>query len=173
MVASAAVVPVSHQEFLVIDDDRLTFDLYAATEADAAYWAHKKCHRMFDGEQPTVPLDSVAIPRDLTAGHHEMSFPTRFHQVPEILVVFNSANRGLERRAAGLGAECLLIARPRLGDVEVVPLDWWDNEPAFFPWSDIERLFRDPVTGRLFGDGSHLRPFVLKEDPRELEAWLR
>jgi hypothetical protein len=172
------VAPVSAAHFLVTDNHELSdhhelsFALYPATASNAEWWAQEKRYRPPEGGPPK-PDFVVRVSRSLDPGHHSVVFPEAFQALDEILVVFSTKNQAIEPWVGGFGPFCLLIARPRMNDVEVAPLDWWNEDSRFRPHSDIERLFRDPVTGRLFGDGSHLRPFVLKEGARELERWLR
>ena len=167
------LVPVSERHFLVVDVEGISLSLYPATAANAAYWAHRKSNHAFDGPGSTAPDFMVSVSRGLDPGHHAVAFPRAFDGLEEILILYNTTNQSLEPARGGYGPVCLMIARPKVGDVEVIPLDWWNRERRFWPHSNVERLFRDSVTGRLFGDGSYLRPFVLKEHPRELEAWLR
>jgi hypothetical protein len=167
------LVPVSEHHFLVTQqaDDQVSLELYPATSANAEYWARRMVGAV-DGEPPE-PTSVVTIPADLARGRHRMDFPALFHPRDEIIATFTTTNRAIEPWKWGFGPTCLLIAWPRASEIEVVPMTWHAEDQRLGRNSDIERLFRDPSTGRLFGDGSHLRAFVLKEDPRELDKWLR
>ena len=172
------LVPVSDTHFLVAQDldDRFDVSLavYPATSANAKYWARRKVGGAWAVEgEPPQSTSVVTIPSDTPRGRHRVEFPPPFHARSEVIVTFTTTNRAIEPWKWGFGPACVLIARPRAGDIEVIPMTWHAEDRRLGPFNGIGRLFRDPATGRLFGDGSFLRPFVLKEDPRELETWLR
>jgi hypothetical protein len=174
------LVPISDTHFLVtqhFDDQRwgVSLALYPATSANVGYWTRWKVggDRAVEGEERPQPTSVVTIPSDTPRGRHRMEFPAPFHARSEVIVMFTTTNRAIEPWRWGFGPTCVLIARPRAGEIEVVPMTWHAEDHRIGPNNNIERLFRDPATGRLFGDGDWLRPFVLKEDPRELESWLR
>jgi hypothetical protein len=103
-------------------------------------------------------------------GSQKLEFPSPLAGLDEILILANSSavNQGDRTRMD----ECLLIAQPRLGTVEFIPQDWFNDGGFDFDYQWVTRVARDPQTGCVVGDGIRLGTFMLDESCRHIRKWL-
>jgi hypothetical protein len=106
----------------------------------------------------------MKIPR-LAPGEHPMQFPPMIAELGE-LVLFYPTTVPLVKTYAWMmridpAHDRVIAIAPR---VELLT----DLDGYHFP----ARVFRDPKTGRIVGDGWRLRPFVLSDDLTTIEYWL-
>jgi len=159
--ASAAV------RFRVFDADALTpiTDLTATLSEMPA----EKNGVGFSGGE----VASVAVPTSLRDGQNRVDFPPEMHTLDEILVLANST---ADLAAGNYWQEEHLriwIVRPRDGNVEVIPQDWFNHGSYDFAYQGVTRIARDPSSGRIVGEGFRLDAFVLDKSNRRVAKWLR
>ena len=64
----------------------------------------------------------------------------------------------------------IYAVRPSRSEVEVFPLPWARSVEGHFHW--ITRVARDPITGKIVGDGAGVKLFLLDDDATFL-GWIR
>ncbi|MGA9723655.1 MAG: hypothetical protein WBQ86_14445 [Candidatus Binatus sp.] len=111
-----------------------------------------------------VPVASVMVPASLKAGLNRFVFPAPFKTLPEILVLGNNAS--IPGTSMKRSIYCL---RPKDGDIEVLPQDWFNLGNFDFGYQWITKVVRDPHSGRISGTGIRLKSFILDESGRQVE----
>jgi hypothetical protein len=105
------------------------------------------------------------IPRDLAPGEHAFCFSEGLREIDELLLLYPSTRDDASNRTHVMRIE------PRQGKITVVA----PKSGAFRRLDEARapvRLFRDPRTRRVVGDGMKVRPFVLTEGLTGIDAWL-
>jgi hypothetical protein len=121
------------------------------------------------GERPdwgvgsrTDPVDEIEIREGLSGGiHRSQSYCSPLADHDEILLLADGPS-------GSPAATSIYVWRPRAGEVEVVPQEWFTAEEFDLGYDWITRVVRDPRTGRLAGDGIRISPFLLADDGRTL-----
>jgi hypothetical protein len=104
-------------------------------------------------------------------GDRKVSFPSPISDLDEILILARSS--GVDGTDGAIWNECLIVAKPDLGYVEVIPQDWFNKGQWDFGWQWPTRVARDPKTGHIVGDGIRMGVFMLDESCRNVQRWLR
>ncbi len=119
---------------------------------------------LYDGEPEYVlRLDTTAPRQD------NIEFPEPLSDLDELLILCHSSHAQAEPswETSNLA---LLIARPRLGRIEIYPQDWFNTGGLDYGYQWVTRVARDPHTGRIHGEGIRISSFVLNEDLRSLSV---
>lgn len=104
-------------------------------------------------------------------GRHNINFPSPICDLDEILILATSS--GVERTNDAVVNECLIVARPGLGRIEVIPQDWYNKAAFDFGYQWPTRVARDLRTGCVVGDGIRMGTFMLDDSCRNVKKWLR
>ncbi len=135
--------------------------------------ARRMCEEMPQGAALKVASGAVAamdIPTTAIGGC-EVGFPSPISKLDEILILARSS--GVDRTDGTMGNECLIVAKPGLGYIEVFPQDWFNKGQWDFGYQWPTRVARDPKSGRIVGDGIRMGTFMLDESCRNVQRWLR
>lgn len=110
------------------------------------------------------PVAEVAIPSTLNAGLHTTLFPEEFSSLQELLIV--------APYTGGKAAYAIFDLNPSLGEVRVMPQEWFTAAKFDPGYQWITRVVRNPETGKLYGDGIRIGIFELSEDGCHLAKWI-
>lgn len=105
-------------------------------------------------------LASTCVGAVMDVGEYEHDFPPALRHVREILVLAPSP----ELR--------LLVLRPHVNRVEVIPQDWFNQGDFDFGYQWVTRVVREPKTGSIVGEGMRMGVFQLDESGRQVSRWL-
>jgi hypothetical protein len=120
---------------------------------------------------PETPVTRVLLPRRVQPGTHVVRFPKSLQDVAEFLVVSYLATHDdlPENRQAAI-----FCINPIMNQVQIISLDWYNHSDEFrhdgTQW--IARAAREPLSGRIVGEGVRMGQFVLSEDNSHVEEWL-
>jgi hypothetical protein len=131
---------------------------------DVAGWFKQSNDRIYAA---TAPLAEFEISSALPAGTHRIAVPAEFGGIDELLVV--------SPYLAGSNDEpcCAIhVVWPAAGEVTVFPQRWFTADKVDVGYQWITRVARDPLSGRLVGDGIRIKAFELSEDGTEVARWL-
>lgn len=132
------------------------------TLEQVAGWFMQSNDRIYSA---TAPLAEFEISSALEAGKHPVEIPQAFAKLQELILV--------SPYPASHGATtAVMIVRPQERSAEVLPQPWFQPEEKDRGFQWIGRVTRDPVTGRLIGDGVRVRCFELTEDGTQLARWI-
>jgi hypothetical protein len=145
----------------MIDTDRLEpIQDLAAVDAMVGY--RKK---PFYAERGVVATENLPI--ELEPGEHRLHLGDWYSDLPELLFLAHpSASPG-----AGVAINMFSV-RPREGTISVLLQDWFNRGDYDIGYEWPTRVARDQETGRIYGEGFRLRPFLLSKDGRNVEKWL-
>lgn len=118
------------------------------------------------GKSESVWLNSV-----LEEGTHLLD--PRLEQLPcdELLILGGTPHTKDMAIRADQDGVAIFVLKPRLGQVEVIPQEWFNNDEHMdFDYQWITRVARDHESGRLVVDGIRLGAYVLAESGRRIEA---
>jgi len=132
--------------------------------ADIAGWFTRSQDRVY---ARTAPLAELELAWTLTPGTHHIDIPDAFSGIDELLVI--SSHPAESQQDAALA---ILSLRPGASTVEVMPQSWYTsaNYRPGYEW--VTRVARDPVSGRIVGEGIGVKPFELDETGTRVERWL-
>jgi hypothetical protein len=115
----------------------------------------------------TPPLAEFEISAGLAPGDHAIDPPPQFRGAGELLIVSPLAT------PEKTGPTCaILVLDPGAGRLRVLPQRWFTAAHFDTGYQWITRVARDPVTGRIVGEGMRIQPFELSEDGCGLQRWL-
>jgi hypothetical protein len=120
---------------------------------------------------PETPVTTVLLPRRIQPGTHLMRFPKALGDISEFLVVSYldiDPNTPENRQAA------VFCVNPILNQVQIISLGWYNNGEEYrhdgTQW--ITRAAREPLSGRIVGEGIRIGQFVLNQENSSVEEWL-
>jgi hypothetical protein len=114
---------------------------------------------------------SFEIPTIVTGEVRKHVFPEPISKIEELLIPCHSSGivyDGVGRQNCGL-----LVARPSQGNFEIVPQDWFNTANLDFGYQWVTQFARYPLTGKIIGGGIRLSYFVLSDDFRQVDQWIR
>jgi hypothetical protein len=118
-----------------------------------------------------TPVTQVLLPRRVQPGVHLLRFPKSLSDLSEFLLVsyLNRQDDVPEARQAAV-----FCVNPILGQLQIIPLDWYNASDAYrhdgTQW--ITRAAREPLSGRIVGEGIRMGQFILNENATDVEEWL-
>ena len=119
-------------------------------------------------------LAEVDLSGDWDAGVRRVDFPEVMAGIPDLLALVHGIqgwNPDLPKAAWRARRVTVIYAvRPSRSEVEVFPLPWARSVEGHFHW--ITRVARDPITGKIVGDGAGVKLFLLDDDATFL-GWIR
>lgn len=115
-------------------------------------------------------LDQFCFSRDLEAGEHRIELPLLFAGVQTMLFIGEYAKT--QEAACSAIFEIRPGVAPGSRRLGVYPQKWFTRDDYDLGYQWITRVAREPVSGRLVGDGIRIAPFVLKEDGEHIEKWI-
>ena len=118
------------------------------------------------------PQISLDLPIGMARGLQQVNFPEEMRIIEEVHLVAPGSDRTPKHPVPGFPGESVYILRPAKGQVEVVPLDWWNDGDFDFMYQWIARIARDPKTGKLVGDGVRISPFLMDPHTGRFEGWM-
>jgi len=129
---------------------------------EVAGWFKQSSDRVYS---KAAPLAEFEIPI-LAAGRHRIEVPPRFHGIEGEMFLIHSSTGHKE------AMQDILVLSPSSGELEVLPQNWLSGDKYDHGYQWITRVTRDPVSGRLIGDGIRIGRFELTEDGRQLAHWI-
>jgi hypothetical protein len=109
-------------------------------------------------------IASIIVPASLQTGLNRFVFPLPFRALDEILVLGD--NTSIPGTSMKRSIYCL---RPKDGNIEVLPQDWFNQGDFDFGYQWITKVVRDPDSGRISGTGIRLKSFILDESGCQVE----
>jgi hypothetical protein len=157
-VQSRAEVPTVHIHLFdlarlgpLVDAGRACQELDASSESVLWSGGHVAC---------------CTVAASKAAGLHHLDVPEPLNDAPELFVLVDAA------RPPDAPRIHLWIVRPGAGTLEVLPQDWFNTGSFDVGYQWITRVAREPVSGRLVGEGMRLRPFALDDSGTQVQEWL-
>lgn len=119
---------------------------------------------------------TFVLPGQLGPGTHALDdVPDAFRHLEEVLALADYTPAGPKDEnalAAAPPRRAIYLFNFMAGLVSVLPQDWYNQSSADFKRQWIARAWRDPLTGRITGDGMNLCAFQLDETGRKFDKWL-
>ncbi len=131
---------------------------------EVAGWFKQSTERLYSATEPVVEAE---ISSRLSPGAHPLELPGEFRGIPELLMITSYAARKPQDAACAI-----LIVKPQQGQVEVIPQRWFTPGRYEIGRQWITRVARDPLSGRIIGEGFRIGSFELTEDGAEIARWL-
>ena len=131
---------------------------------DVAGWFKQSNDKVYAA---TAPIAEFEVSADLPPGTHAVTIPPEFTPVAELLIPTNirTQDRGFDARTV------IYVVRPPQQIVDVLPQKWFQEKfDGLYEW--IARVTRDPLSGRLLGDGLRVPPFELADSGCDFARWL-
>ncbi len=113
---------------------------------------------------------ALDVPESLRPGLNRFDFPSALLQLPEILVLGDNAWIRQSVSVGNSARRAIYCLRPRDGEIEVLPQDWFNYAEYDRGYQWITKVARDPDSGRIVGTGMRLRSFVLDESGGNIDA---
>jgi len=145
----------------------MAFDLDALTVfplADIAGWFNRSQERVY---ARTAPVAELELAWALAPGTHKIEVPSAFASIDELLVISSYPAAGQQDAALAF-----FSLRPTASTVEVLPQRWYTAADYEIGRQWITRIARDPVSGRIVGEGIRIKPFELDESGTNIDRWL-
>lgn len=114
-----------------------------------------------------APLFDCSVPTSVIDEYVDVQFPEQLHQCKELLILCSSSAIQPGPKS-GYGNLALMVANPDRGRVKLYPQEWFNNGRVDLGYQWVTRVAREPVTGRIRGDGMRIAPFTLDESLRKL-----
>ena len=117
---------------------------------------------------------TVDIPTGLSRGvHASVHFPDAMKAIQEIIIIAHGTDKP-KRHLIGTAyhGESVYIVKPVANQIDVLPLDWWNNGEHDFGYEWIKRIVRDHETGKMVGDGARISPFLLDSNSGSFLQWI-
>jgi len=111
------------------------------------------------------PFFEVAVPTNVVDRWADLTFPEELHEIEELLILCDSSAIAIDP-GADRNNVALMVARPREGRYRLYPQDWFNGGGYDYSFQGIARFARDPESGRVYGDGIRIAPFVLNKSLR-------
>ena len=105
------------------------------------------------------------MPTNVIDRWEDLAFPEQMRKLEELLIFCYSSAIEHDPGADSHNA-ALMVARPREGRYRLYPQDWFNGGGYDYSFERIARFTRDPESGRVYGDGSRIAPFVLDKSLR-------
>jgi hypothetical protein len=118
---------------------------------------HGDCPVAIKGSQRILEL-----PSDFEPGIHNLHFPEQMREYEEYLLLMTKTGYRLQ----------MCIANPRKNEVEIFPLDWFNDGDFDHGYEWITRIVRDLATGNILGEGIRIYPFIMKPNG-EFVDWIQ
>ena len=133
------------------------------------------CRRM-KAEKKTVyhesgEMLSFELPTVVAGEVQPFIFPEPISKIEEMLIPCHSS--GIIYDGSGRQNFGLLIARPSRGNFEIIPQDWFNTANLDFGYQWVTQFARHPRSGKIVGGGIRLSYFILSDDLRQVEQWVR
>ena len=155
-------VPTEPVRLLVIDPNRLSS---LPDDLDSLY------KTMNDDHVPIalggLPTAEVRLPTDNCSDELRAEFPEQTRSLEELLILCRSSSipTGVPENGSN---SALLVARPRESSYRIYPQDWFNSGGLDYGYQWITRIARNPLTGKVQGEGIRISPFVLDNSLRKL-----
>ena len=119
-------------------------------------------------------LGEVDLSGDWHGGVRRVKFPEVMAGIPDLLALVHGIqgwSPDLPKAAwKARRLTAIYAIRPSRSEVEVFPLPWSGSVEGHLHW--IARVARDPITGKIVGDGAGVKLFLLDDDATFL-GWIR
>jgi hypothetical protein len=168
------VCSLSHTRFLVWYEEcgkQFKFDVIDASKLQIINDTPLALHRLKEERKKVVifndAITSFAMPTSIAEGIRIIEFPEVLKEIEELLVLFRP-NPYPDKMNL-----CLMIMHPRENTLEVIPQEWYNEGKFDYGYQWITRVARDPITAKIFGEGIRLGEFVLDDENRKIEKWLK
>jgi hypothetical protein len=119
-------------------------------------------------------LGEVDLPASWEVGLHPFAFPEAMRGIPEVLVLVHTIEgwdpRLRKRDWKARRLTTIYCVRPTDSVVDALPLNWARSIEGHFHW--IARIVRDPMSGKILGDGAGVGRFLL-DDRANFLGWIR
>ncbi len=150
--------------------------IFNADELEVIPDIESACQKMNENNTRVSYLNGktscLSISRELDDGKHEVVFPAQFKDLGELLMLAHSTAGGKTSNFTDQMNLALYVIIPEQNTVTVIPQDWFNKGRFDFGYQWPTRVARDPLTGKIFGEGIHLGFYVLDDSGREIEMWL-
>jgi hypothetical protein len=111
------------------------------------------------------PFFEVGVPTSAVDHWEDFTFPEQLRGIEELLILCYSS--AIDHDPGGdRNNVALMVARPREGRYRLYPQDWFNGGGYDYSFQGISRVARDPNSGRVYGDGIRIAPFVLGKSLR-------
>ena len=109
------------------------------------------------------------MPANNPAGSFDLEFPSTMKAFEELLILGHSDSINMRRELGAAGNLCLFVVKPKMNAYEIFPQDWFNNGKLDYGYQWVTRVARDPISGKIFGEGFRVSSFVLDDSLRQIE----
>ena len=113
---------------------------------------------IFKGEAELL----IELPSDWDPGTHTFKFPEAMKKNKEFLLLMTGDGYRLR----------MYILRPNDDEIEIVPLDWFNDGDFDHAYEWITKIARDPISGDIVGEGFRINLFIMKSNGDFID-WIR
>jgi hypothetical protein len=108
---------------------------------------------------------------DIEQGEHRIELPIAFAGLEKLILIGSYAR--IQEAACSALFEIFPGKAPGSRRIQVMPQKWFNKDEFDMGYQWITRAVRDQDSGRIVGDGMRVSPFVLTEDGRHIERWIK
>jgi hypothetical protein len=164
------------QERDLCSNPRIVFDLLSGSnlvplgdaEAVGREMRARKEHIRYSGGH-SYRFDLVS---SLDEGRHNITPPPEFSELSEVLVLGDFGPSELRSNHWDRMARAIFAFDFKAGLVEVLPQEWFNKGHYDFGYQWISRVYRDPVSNLILGEGVRLGRFRLDSSGKQIDKWL-
>lgn len=113
----------------------------------------------------------IEILKSLEEGLHTFVAPESMRNLPELLILGQSTAHGLESNYFDKMSLALYVVNFERQTLNIALQDWFNQGNYDFMYQWPTRLRRQLETGKIFGDGIRIRPFLLDQSSKGIAAW--
>lgn len=112
-----------------------------------------------------APLTEWEIPTTIVDEARPLVCPNELKDIDELLMLCRSSGV----TPASRSNLAIAVVRPRDGQYQLYPQDWWNDGEFDYGYEWVTRVARDPKTKKVHGDGIRIGAFVLDDTLRQKE----
>lgn len=121
-----------------------------------------------------TPIAKCDLDTTVTGKPLHFEFPSPINRIKELLILCHSSDRNPSLSRREYSDLALLVARPVELTYELYPQDWFNNSGDWdYGYEWVTRVAREPLTGKIYGEGIRISPFVLDTTLRQVEKYLK
>ena len=95
-------------------------------------------------------------------------FPSEIKKLEELLVLATLTGEAATAYSQ-TSTTSIFVLRPKTSTIEIYPQDWFNTSDLDYGYQWITRVARDSISGKIYGEGFRIAPFVLESTFRNIE----
>jgi len=106
---------------------------------------------------------------NLTLRKQSYDFPGALSKLDELLVLASLTGEAAADYRESAVTMSIFALRPASNSIEIYPQDWFNTGGLDYGYQWVTRVAREPKSGKIYGEGFRISPFVLDETSRNIE----